>query len=246
MSTIYLYGRNPLKEAITSRKNGFVERVFLTAQAEQDGKLIGLLQKHGYKHERVTEDELAHMVGRDAVHQGVAASVKESALYTTLDTVLETATQKKGNVLFVLLDELQDPHNVGAIIRSAKAFGADAVILPEHNQTQVTGTVIKSSAGMVFALPIVSIKNVNTTLQKLKDARFWIYGLEGTGDTKLSDTKFDTNTVLVIGSEGEGIRAKTLELCDFKLAIETTPDCESLNASNAGAVAMYEWYRQNN
>ena len=239
----YLYGRNPLKEAITSGKEGLIERIFLTPQAEEDGKLIGLLQKHGYKHERVTKEEIENFTGKDAVHQGVAALLKEKLLYTSLEEVLDRAKNK--NALLVLLDELQDPHNVGAIIRSAKAFGASAVLLPEHDQTQITGTVIKSSAGMALTLPIVRIGNINTTLQKLKDQYFWIYGLTGEGDTKLHSATFDAHTVLVIGSEGTGIRQKTLELCDFKLSIEMAPGCESLNASNAAAVTMYEWYTQN-
>jgi 23S rRNA (guanosine2251-2'-O)-methyltransferase len=99
---------------------------------------------------------------------------------------------------------------------------------------------------MNFAIPIVQIGNINTTLAKLKEKGFWTYGLTGSGDTHLSTAKFDTSTVLVIGSEGAGIPEKTLESCDFKLSIATSKLCESLNASNAAAVTMYEWYRQNN
>jgi 23S rRNA (guanosine2251-2'-O)-methyltransferase len=99
---------------------------------------------------------------------------------------------------------------------------------------------------MNFAIPIVRIGNVNTTLTKLKEKGFWTYGLTGEGDTELSTTTFDSNTILVVGSEGRGIRQKTLELCDFKLSIKTSALCESLNASNAAAVTLYEWSKQNN
>jgi 23S rRNA (guanosine2251-2'-O)-methyltransferase len=243
-NALYLYGRGPLTEAITLGKPGLIEKIFLTPSAEADGKIIGLLQKNGLKHERVTLEEIESMTGRDATHQGVCALLDDRKIYTPLETVLLEAKNSPKRPLFVLLDELQDPHNVGAIIRSALAFGASAVLMPEHDQVQVTSTVIKTSAGTVFSMPIVRIGNVNTTLRNLKEKGFWIYGLAGEGETKLTTTAFDADTVIVIGSEGEGIRSKTLEVCDFKLAIDIDPACESLNASNAAAVAFYEWHKQ--
>jgi 23S rRNA (guanosine2251-2'-O)-methyltransferase len=241
---LYLYGRNPLEEAIASGKTDLIERIFLTPTAEADGKIVSLLQKAGLKHERVTMPEMESMTGRDATHQGVCALLNDRKIYTPLDTVLLEAKNSSKRPLLVLLDELQDPHNVGAIIRSAAAFGATAILMPEHDQVQVTSTVIKTSAGTVFSMPIVHIGNVNTTLRNLKEKGYWIYGLAGDGETKLHTTSFDADTVIVIGSEGEGIRPKTLEVCDFKLAIDIDPKCESLNASNAAAVAFYEWHKQ--
>lgn len=246
---VYLYGKNALAEAIKAEsagRTGLIEKVFLTPQAETDGKLTGLLQKAGFKHDRVTKEEIEHFVGHETVHQGVCALLKTQKIYTPLEEVLQEAKNSPSKPCLVLLDELQDPHNVGAIIRSAAAFGATAILMPEYDQVQVTSTVVKTSAGMVFAIPIVRIGNVNTTLQKLKQDGFWIYGLTGDGDTKLHKTDFDADTVLVIGSEGAGIREKTLEACDFKLAIDIDPECESLNASNAVAVALYEWRKQTN
>lgn len=244
MIKLYLYGRNPLKEALKSSKEGLIERVFLTPASEADGTLISLLQKHGIKHERVTPQEMESMTGRDATHQGVCAELNERKLYTPLEIALQEAQNAPTRPLFVLLDELQDPHNVGAIIRSAAAFGATGILMPEHDQVQVTSTVIKTSAGAVFSLPIVRITNVNTTLRNLKEKGYWTYALAGDGDTKLASTQFDTPVVLVIGNEGEGIRPKTLEVCDFKLSIAIDKKVESLNASNAVAVTLYEWNKQ--
>ncbi len=244
MNKLYVYGRNPLSEALKAGKEGLIARVFLTSAAESDGKIIGLLQKHGIKHERVTTQEMESMTGRDATHQGVCAELHEKKLYTPMETVLQEAQQSSEKPLLVLLDELQDPHNVGAIIRSAAAFGAHAILMPEHDQVQVTSTVIKTSAGAVFSLPIIRITNVNTTLRNLKDKGYWTYALDGNGDTKLADTTFDTPVVLVIGNEGGGVRPKTLEVCDFRLAITIDKRCESLNASNASAVTLYEWSKQ--
>lgn len=244
MSQLYLYGRNPLKEALQKGRKSLLERVFLTASAETDGALIGALQKAGIKHERVTIEEIESMVGRDAIHQGVCATVEEKGLYMHLDEALLKATQDSERPLLVLLDELQDPHNVGAIIRSAAAFGASAILLPEHDQVQITSTVMKTSAGAVFSIPIVRITNVNTTLRTLKDKGYWTYALTGDGDTKLESTRFDTPVVIVVGNEGEGIKPKTLEVCDFRLSINMTGSVESLNASNAAAVTFYEWHKQ--
>jgi 23S rRNA (guanosine2251-2'-O)-methyltransferase len=245
---VYLHGKNALAEAVKAEETGnkgLIESIYLTPQAEADGKITSLLQKAGLKHERVTPEEIEHMVGHGNVHQGVCALLRTSQIYTSLEEALQEAKNGPTKALFVLLDELQDPHNVGAIIRSAAAFGATAILMPEHDQVQVTSTVVKTSAGMVFAVPIVRIGNVNTTLKKLKDSGFWIYGLTGDGNTKLRTAEFDADTVLVIGSEGDGIREKTLETCDFRLAIDIDPKCESLNASNAVAVALYEWNKQN-
>lgn len=246
MSIVYLYGKNPLEEALASGQPGLIERVFLTPQAETDGKLIGLLQKHGIRHERVTSPEIESFVGRDASHQGVCASLNEKKLYTPLPEALQKAENGPRKPLFVLLDELQDPHNVGAIIRSAAAFGASCILMPEHDQVQITPSVIKASAGTVFHMPIVRIGNINTSLRNLKEKGYWTYALTGKGDTRLESAAFDTPIVLVIGNEGEGIREKTLEVCDFRLSIDIEKNVESLNASNAVAVALYEWRKQGN
>lgn len=244
MNKLYLYGRNPLREALEKGKNGLLERVFLTPAAESDGALVGSIQKHGIKHERVTQDEIESFVGRDATHQGACALINERSLYMHLDEALQKAKEDSDRPLLVLLDELHDPHNVGAIIRSAAAFGASAILMPEHDQAQITSTVIKTSAGAIFSIPIVRITNVNTTLRTLKEKGYWTYALAGDGDTKLDTTAFDTPVVIVVGNEGEGIKPKTLEVCDFKLSIDMKGNVESLNASNAAAVTFYEWSKQ--
>lgn len=249
MSKLYLYGKNSIIEAITSVKEGnvnLIEQVYLNTSAEEDRKVIEVIQSAKIPYEKRTSQEIESMVGRDTVHQGVCAQINEKALYTNLNEVLGKAKSSNKNNLFVLLDELEDPHNVGAIIRSAVAFGADAILLPENNQTHITGTVIKTSSGMVFKIPIVKIGNINSTLRELKDEHFWAYGLVGGGDTKLTEVKFDSNTIIVVGGEGKGIREQTLKLCDFKLSIPIDKRCESLNASNAVAVTLYEYNKQNN
>ncbi len=246
-SKTYLHGKNPLQEAILfSKRKGVspIEQLFLTKTSVADPEIMSIVQSNKLPYTVITSSEIESMVGKSAVHQGIVASLNDKTLYTSFDEALVLAGKKERPV-FVILDELQDPHNVGAIIRSACAFGATAVLIPEHEQTQITGTVIKSSAGMVFAVPIVRIGNINTVLLKLKEKGFWIYGLTGNGDTSLTAVSFDSPSVVVIGSEGYGIHKKTLEHCDFKISIPIDPLCESLNASNAVAVTLYEWKKQN-
>lgn len=242
----YLYGRNPLKEALSFGKKKSImpiKELFLTKAAEADSAIMSIIQTNKLEYSVVTSLEIESHVGKEAVHQGVLAQLDDKTLYTSLEEVLLQVKEKE-RPLFVLLDELQDPHNVGAIIRSAVAFGADAILMPEHDQTQITGTVIKTSAGTVFSIPVVRIGNINTTLLKLKEKGYWTYALTGDGDTSLTNVVFDTPSIIVIGSEGAGIAKKTIEHCDFKLSIPISKECESLNASNAVAVTLYEWSKQ--
>ena len=141
----------------------------------------------------------------------------------------------------VIMGELQDPHNVGAVIRSAAAFGVAGVFIPEHNQAPISGAVIKVSAGMAFRIPLVSVGNINNAISDLKKRGFWIYGLEGTSKNSIVDEKFDAPTALVLGNEAKGIREKTSELCDVLLSIPMNPQCESLNVASSTAIALYAW-----
>jgi 23S rRNA (guanosine2251-2'-O)-methyltransferase len=238
---VYLYGKHALREALMAKPSS-VQKVFLDANAEGDKELVELIKKHGLSFSSMKNETKGGAIASDAVHQGVIAVINTEKLYTPLDEVLklfDTAV----NPCFVLLDELHDPHNVGAIIRSAAAFGAHAILMPEHNQSPITGTVIKTSAGMVFRIPIVKIGNVNQTVRLLKEKHMWSYGLVMNGDTTLKNAEFDSPTLIIVGNESDGIREKTLELCDIKLTIPMDPKCESLNASVAASVVLYEWSR---
>jgi 23S rRNA (guanosine2251-2'-O)-methyltransferase len=238
---VYLYGKHALREALLA-KPAAVQKIFLDANAEGDKELVALLNAHNIGFTPMKQNAGASAVGPDAVHQGVIAVINTEKLYASLDEALKIFDTVE-HPCFVLLDELHDPHNVGAIIRSAAAFGAHAVLMPEHNQSPITGTVIKTSAGMVFRIPIVKIGNVNQTVRLLKEKRMWSYGLVMNGDTPLNKAEFDSATLFIVGNESTGIREKTLELCDIGLTIPMNPDCESLNASVATSVVLYEWSR---
>ncbi len=239
---LYLYGKHALSEALLARPQ-VVQKVFLSADMMEDAELIGTLKKHPISISAMKGD-IKKDVGSDAVHQGVIAVIASDLLYSDLNDALEVAS-KKTNPCIVLLDELHDPHNVGAIIRSAVAFGASAILMPKHNQAPITGVVIKTSVGMVFRIPIVLIGNVNQTIRDLKEKGYWSYGLVMGGTTALQKAVFDTPTLFVVGNESVGIREKTLELCDVPLSIPMSPRCESLNAATATSVVLYEYSRTN-
>ena len=239
---VYLYDKHALREALLARPAS-VSKVYLDANASSDTEITKLLKDNSINTSAMKGGDAAQKVGGDAVHQGVIAVINTEKLYTSIDDMI-ALLKTQTNPSVVLLDELQDPHNVGAIIRSAAAFGASAILMPEHNQSPITGTVIKTSAGMAFRIPIVKIGNVNQMMRKLKDEHgFWSYGLVMEGDTDLPKVQFDTPTLFVVGNESTGIREKTLELCDVKLSIPMHPGCESLNASVAASVVLYEWSR---
>lgn len=190
---------------------------------------------------RITDEYVPAGVRRDAVHQGVFALVRGKALAQSYKDFIETVKITE-NTSFVLLDEITDPQNVGAIIRSSTAFGVTAVLLPIHRQAPVTGAVVKVSAGTAFRIPIVMIGNVNTTIRDLKDRGCWVYGLDAHAETTIYKESFSKPSVFVFGSEGRGVRQKTEELCDIMLSIPMAPECESLNVSNSAAVTLSTWY----
>lgn len=219
-----------------------VRRVYFVGE-EVHAALLECARACKIPYDRCDEMSMPRGVDRDAVHQGVLALVAPGKLLREYKPFVEGLTIGAHTSL-VLLDELTDPQNVGAIIRSAAAFGVSGVLLPEHRQAQVTGTVVKVSAGMAFAVPLVSVGNVNTVLRDLKERGFWVYGLVGSGDTLLPEERFTKPAVFVIGNEGRGIREKTEELCDFRLSIPIDPTCESLNAAASAAVVLYAWRNQ--
>ncbi len=182
-------------------------------------------------------------MGQETPHQGVIAIANLDRLMVDFDDFIDKI-EISTDTMLVLLDELTDPQNVGAIIRSAAAFGVSGVLMPSHNQAPLTGSVVKASAGMVFRIPIVSIGNVNRTIELLKERDFRAYALAMQGPKTVSEETYEMPSLFVVGNEGKGIRQKTFEHCDMTLRIPMHPRCESLNASVSAAVALYAWSAQ--
>ncbi|HVN26694.1 MAG TPA: 23S rRNA (guanosine(2251)-2'-O)-methyltransferase RlmB [Candidatus Paceibacterota bacterium] len=238
---VYVYGRHALAEALSHAPHA-VRKVFLSP-AVDDEQLLALVEKRGVTVEMMKGREADRMVGDETAHQGVIAVVDPGALVTDFRTFFEGLQAKavSENTMLVLLDELTDPHNVGAIIRSAAAFGAAGVLMPSHNQAPITGAVVKASAGMAFRVPLVQIGNVNYTVDLLKKEAFRTYGLAMDGERSVADEPFDAPALFIVGNEGAGIREKTFERCDVGLRIPMHERTESLNASVSAAVVLYAW-----
>jgi len=235
----YIYGRHAVRTLLESDPQR-VHRVYVSVTAESEFKPLA------QRHHIPVEPLAGHQFDKElegAIHQGVIARVAIEGLMRDYHQFIGSLESSPSSSL-VLLNEITDPHNVGAIVRSAAAFGVSGVLLPVHNQAPITGAVAKASAGTVFLVPIVAISNENQTILDLKKRGFWIYGLAGDGANALPDEKFDAPAVFVVGSEGEGMRAKTREHCDILLRIPMHPAVESLNASVSAAVVLSAWSSQ--
>jgi len=172
---------------------------------------------------------------KDATHQGIL--VECDAL---LQPSLQEWLKSDGDKPILLLDQVSDPHNVGAILRTAAAFGVGAVVTLERNAAQESGALAKSASGALEIVPLISVGNLAQTIQLLKKEGYWIYGLDGEAKQTIGEMKFDAKTALILGAEGKGLRRLTAEHCDFLVKIPMSGQMESLNVSNAAAVAMYE------
>jgi len=238
---IYIYGRHSVMEAVLHKKEVILEVFFI--EDSKDKHLQSLVFEAGIKTSVLDSKNLPGDLDKSVTHQGVVAVISEKklmVLYKDFVSGLKISPQ----TALLVLGEVQDPHNVGAVIRSAAAFGISGVLIPPHNQAGVSGAVVKVSAGMAFRVPLVSISNVNTALRDLKEKGFWTYGLDGRGETVLGEEKFEKPSVFVLGNEGEGLRKMTGETCDILLKIPLHERCESMNASASVAVVLYEWARQ--
>lgn len=236
--TTYIYGKHAVREALTARP-GIVKTVHLAPDfGDQD--LLLLLKTSKVARASFDPKNLPRGIAPDAVHQGVIAQIELDKLLVTYEEFMKGLTINPDTALIVL-GEVQDPQNVGSIIRSAAAFGVKGILMPEHRQAPLSGSVIKVSAGMAFRLPLVTIGNVNNTIADLKSKGFWTYGLDGDATQSVSGEGFEKPSVFIVGNEATGIREKTLEHCDIPLMIPMHARAESLNAAVATAVVLAAW-----
>lgn len=241
----FIYGKNAVMSALRERPDA-IERVFLEKGKEFEKDFEDEVYRHINKNQIPREifntNDLAHDL-KSANHQGMLAKVRVSDLMIGFEYFIENLEINE-NTCLIILGELQDPQNVGAIIRSAAAFGCAGILIPEHDQVQVNGTVVKVSAGTAFSIPLVKINNVNNVIEKLKAKKFWIYGLDMSGEKYIYEEKYTEPTCFVIGNEGEGLRQKTRESCDILLNIPMSEKVESLNAATSMSITLFEWRRQ--
>ncbi len=242
---IWLYGIHPVLAAIANPERKTF-RIVVSAEAEATlgPRVAGLAQGHPGRLPQaqiMQRDALERLLPRGAVHQGIAAQV-DALEEPDLDDIIR-ATEGHESARVVVLDQVTDPHNVGAIIRSAAAFGAAAVIMPERNAPPTTGTLAKAASGAVERIPLVRVVNLSRSLDQLKKAGYWCVGLDAGAGTALHQADLTGKVALVLGAEGEGLRRLTREHCDLMVRIPIMRGMESLNVSNAAAVALYELVR---
>ena len=238
---IYIYGRHALREALTNTPRA-IRHVYF-AKEMHDNKLRELAKRAGVKPELLDTRKATSWVEGNAPHQGAIALISLSDVLIPYEKFVETLVVDADTSL-VLLNEVQDPHNVGAVIRSAAALGAKAVLMPGVRQAPITAAVIKASAGMAFTLPLVSLENIQQVVSDLKKRGFRAYGLAGDAKHSIVNETFDAPSLFILGNEAKGLPQKTSQICDRVLSIPMNQRVESLNVAASGAVALFAWSAQ--
>lgn len=221
---MYIVGKNAIKEAILNNRK--IYGLYVVKGTNKD--FLPFLKQQGVYYELI---EKSHKVAKEG---SLVADVEEYKYYS-LEEVLTDQKQ-----VFLMLDSIEDPHNLGAILRSVEAFGIDCVIIPKSRSVKLNKTVAKVSVGAIEHTKVVMVSNLNNTIKKLKDNGFWIVGTDMVASKTASELEVDTNLVIVIGNEGTGIKRLVKENCDYMINIPMVGSVNSLNASVSAAIIMYE------
>ena len=236
-----IIGRNPVLEAVKAGRE--IDTLFVTKGERQGsvGKIIAMCRENGVMVKETDTKKLDYMC-QGANHQGVIARVAAHE-YASVEDIFARAKEKGENPFIVICDEIEDPHNLGAIIRTAECAGAHGVIIPKRRSATLNFTVAKTAAGALEYMPVARVSNLPSTMEELKERGVWIYGTDMEGET-WCQTDLKGPMALVVGSEGKGLGRLVLEKCDFILSLPMTGEINSLNASVAAGIMMYEVSRQ--
>ncbi len=259
-SSFYIYGKNAIAEMLIDKAKD-VSEIALVDFAKDGNKdksdfaeIIASAKRAKIPTRYISKKESELLVG-DVRTQRVLAKIKGFKYLEFKEWLAQGKAESSEKELVLVLDKIEDPQNFGAIVRSAGAAGVSAVFVANASQAPVTAAVFKTSAGVITKVPIVQVANISDTLEKLKDAGFWTYGVDLVEDgsveeaypklsTSMWEQEFDNKTVLVVGAEGSGLSRIAREKCDFLVHIPMQGSIESLNVSVAAALTMYEWRRQ--
>lgn len=226
-----IYGRNTV---IASLKENQVKTIYLQDHFSNK-EILSLISEKNIKTIYLPIDEM-NKKAKFGNHQGIIAVVKDYQ-YVSLDEII-TEANKKENPLILILDEIEDPHNFGAILRSADAFSVDGIIIKNRNQVNVNSTVAKVSTGAINYVKVAMVSNLVSAINKLKDAGYWVYSSDGSAKDDYSKLDYNGKTVVVMGSEGRGISRLVLDNSDFKIKIPMTGHVNSLNVSVATGIIL--------
>ncbi|MCF7931044.1 MAG: 23S rRNA (guanosine(2251)-2'-O)-methyltransferase RlmB [Acholeplasmataceae bacterium] len=225
-----IYGKNVIKEAIFANRP--IYKVMVDDKIS-DGHFLSFLRDKGIEFRRVSKGELNNLT-QNAVHQGVVADAKDYETYE-LEDIIDTEKIQR----FIILDSIEDPHNLGAIMRTAEAVQFDGIILSRRSQVQLTATVAKVSSGAIEHVPVILVANINQAILKLKEKNIWVIGTDGATEKSYLDMPLDLSIAIVMGNEGEGIRPLIKQNCDLLVKIPMYGKINSLNVSVAAALMMY-------
>ena len=241
----WLYGRHAVTAALANPARRVRRLVALPEAAAELRRLAehALARLPPGAPEQLDRRGFDLLLPQGAVHQGMALAA-EPLPVRDIDDVLDGIADAAGPQVVVLLDQVTDPHNVGAILRSAAAFAARAVVMPEHGAPPVTGALAKAASGALEAVPLLRVTNLARTLDRLKEAGFWCLGLDESAAQTLAEIDPGRRVALVLGAEGSGLRRLTRERCDLLARVPTRGEPASLNVSNAAAIALYELTRR--
>ena len=230
-----IYGKNPVIEAIRAKKalKVFVVNTF------NDQKILSLIKDSHLNVVSITSLEMDKMC--DGVHQGVAAELKPYQTVSLEEIIIKA--KKKEKKIIVMLDNISDPHNLGAIMRSADVFEASGIIIPKHNSVTLNATVAKTSAGAINYVPVAVVNNLNQAIKTLKDEGYWVVSTDGSAELSYSSIKYDFPVVIVIGSEGKGVSPLVLKNSDYIVKIPQYGHVNSLNASVAAGILLAEVHK---
>lgn len=237
-----IFGVNPVKESLQGTRGAFNLYVQISATDHRVEKIIRLAEERGVAVHRRDKGDLTRMCA-SSHHQGIALEV-EPFRYADFDNLMTAVDQSGRGGFLLVLDAIQDPHNLGALIRSAACAGADGVLIPKDRACGITAAAEKTSAGAVETVPVAMVTNIAQTLEILKKRGYWVYGLDGAARQTVYQTDFSGNVALVIGGEGEGIRPLVRKQCDVVMSIPQYGGVSSLNASVAGGIALFEIARK--
>lgn len=233
----YLYGKNVVKQLLDNGRP--IDGLFILAGRTND-PIVQQAKQRGISVSECDRNRLDSLANGN--HQGYVAAVADYKTYTIDQITDQIPTDKLP--LLIALDSLEDPHNLGAILRSAECVGADGVIIEKNRSVSLNGTVAKVSVGAIDNVKVASVTNLTTTLQQLKKKGYWVCGTAASGSVDYRQAHYDMPLVLVIGSEGFGMRRLVTETCDFTVRLPMFGHLGSLNASVAAGIIMYEIYNQ--
>jgi len=239
----WLYGKHPVDSAINNSSR-IIYKLLVTKNTNQlIDKYKAIIQDKNIEVEVLTNNEISEEIDiQESVHQGVAIQVKKLEL-TSIEKLLKTVNE---NSTILFLDQITDPQNIGAIIRSSLGFNVDAVITTKDNAPSENSTLVKSSAGAFEYIPYIQVTNISRTLNELKENGYWIASIVQNGNCSIQEIAKFNKLALIMGSEGKGVRDINLKQSDMTAKIEISPKLESLNVSNATAIVLHQLYILNN